>query len=273
MGFRNPVQTIAGPVDIGTIANPVTVASIGDPVNVQGGGEQLFSSLVTLDTDLGGLAWIAEVVINPPPSGLTYYGLRVSLEFADVSRYSYVVGDVIGSAVKATPAADVYQYGAHAHQFVVPFTRAYPVVVQVLAPPSSGGTAQCLVTVEGISVATVGPITNPAYSRRHAGGTGTFLLAAGKTSILWLPPSFQDYEVHLAPTSGGSVTATSMSIVLNESSTPSFMTNPHVSPYYSTGSPTMAYPNVAKVPIRGDGRAKYLAVAVAGNTCWATVMV
>jgi len=192
-----------------TVNGPIAVTSIGAPVNVQGGGEILLIGLANIDVPVGpGISWeTGGIQIPAPASGLTYYGLRITVQtLGDGPCTWYLLGSGLATLAIGTLeklplplAANTFGIRSAVHRFVVPMTTQYPLTLIARTPWAAGGAGQLSYTVEGISTAPAGPTTDFTNVWQDD-VTGRISASANTTTTLYLPPSFQPYTVRIVST-------------------------------------------------------------------------
>ncbi len=246
------------------------IVNVGAPVNVQGGGEILYANTLTCTNLLAPGVWGATATVPAPASGLTYYGLRARITIPPPGVFD-PVGHTAWWTISATggPAHPptgtlylpptplplyTYSIASHIHQFTMPMIGAYPLTVSV-----HSNIANDLIDVEiaGVSQADAFPRTDFSIITELQRSYTT--CTASQTSTIYLPPSFQPYEVRFLL--NGGINASAGYELLEDWTWGWLIVRPHLSQYY-WALPT-AY-NVTNVYTNGSGRAGMINATMSG---------
>ena len=268
---------ISGPVEA-DITGPVTVnagsvfpisgtVGIGAPVNVQGGGNVL---------GIGSLSSAAPSVVIPAPSnGLTYYGIRCTFAIrapTGTPTATYSADITVSTANGATYKTSVINYGGAAKItdpeysawsfFTIPMDGSYPITITVNV---SNSLAQVGYTIYGVSTAFPSAntdLTLPLQQQAKNGGASIAMPASG-TTALFLPPSFNPYEVRMYFGSTYNQAGTGWRYrELLGNTFADMIVQPHVSDNYLAPATAAALANnVAVFKVPGSGLAGSLTIA------------
>lgn len=239
--------------------------NIGQPVNVQGGGETLFDDAVFLDESTS-LFWFKWVYVPAPPSGLTYYGLRIYLNVLTPGPVFWQVGSPEWMRGTLYRSASNEFRTACEHRFVLPFIGNYPVPIMLSTPIANPGMA-VTVRVEGISAAIPHPTTDLSVplSTFESPSSG---FAQGQA--IYLPASFDPYKVILMSNvgSGGNIvnsTYYELSLDYAMNWVP-VVYRPHIPTTYALATnSTLPQANRAEFLVGGSGRVGRFIASAANN--------